>query len=158
MPTALHRLRNTPSRVYELPMPKKVNFRRIKVHRTYTISETSIALKVHKNTVSSWIKNEGLQAIKDQRPWLISGFELRAFGERQSKAKKRKLLPNQLYCFSCHKGHEPDGLIADFVPQTLTSGMLKGICGEHATIMNRTMRMADIEKKAWKLAVEIKAA
>ena len=43
------------------------NHNLIKIHRNYTYEELAEVFNVHKNTVSSWVKN-GLPCLKEKRP------------------------------------------------------------------------------------------
>ena len=51
---------------------KRVNARRVKIHRSYAVDEAARLLGVHKNTVRSWIKR-GLPTVDNRRPILILG-------------------------------------------------------------------------------------
>ena len=46
---------------------KRLNPRRVKVHRNYTVEEAAKLFDVHKNTVRGWLK-DGLARIDGQRP------------------------------------------------------------------------------------------
>jgi excisionase family DNA binding protein len=66
---------------------RKIDARRVKIHRNYTISEAAACLGVHKNTVEKWLR-DGLPHIRTPRPILILGHELKHFlGERRQKAR-----------------------------------------------------------------------
>jgi hypothetical protein len=54
------------------------NVRRIKATWPYTVQEIAELFRIHKNAVLRWLK-DGLQANKDQRPFLIRGEELIRF-------------------------------------------------------------------------------
>src|SRR5262245_20233144 len=54
------------------------NPRLAKIHRSYSVEDTSRLFKIHKNTVRHWLK-QGLEPIDDHRPTLIRGEELRRF-------------------------------------------------------------------------------
>jgi hypothetical protein len=51
---------------------KRLNPRRVKIHRTYTVNEAAMLFRVHKNTVCTWLKS-GLRPIDSRRPILILG-------------------------------------------------------------------------------------
>ena len=55
---------------------RKIDARRVKIHRNYTISEVAQLLGVHKNTVQHWLKS-GLPHIGEPRPILILGQDLK---------------------------------------------------------------------------------
>ena len=82
-------------------MPKRVPYRKIKTHRPYTPFEAATVLGAHRQTVIRWVKEQGLAADTNLKPWLIEGHDLRVFlGERQSR-RKRKLDIHAFYCFGC---------------------------------------------------------
>ena len=82
-------------------MPKRVPYRKIKPHRPYTPFEAATVLGAHRQTVIRWVKEQGLAADTNLKPWLIEGHDLRVFlGERQSR-RKRKLDIHAFYCFGC---------------------------------------------------------
>ena len=57
---------------------KRLNPRRVKLHRNYTVDEAAMLFRVHKNTVRNWLE-AGLQPVDDRRPILILGRELSRF-------------------------------------------------------------------------------
>ena len=59
-------------------MAKRLNGRRVKIHRNYTIAEAAAVLGAHKHTVSRWIA-AGLPTTDDKRPFLIRGLDIRVF-------------------------------------------------------------------------------
>ena len=86
-------------------MAKRVNPRRVKRHRNYTIEEAARALGVAKATVRNWIA-KGLPILKDQRPFLILGGDLIAYLEA-SAPKKQSCQPHQCFCFRCRCPRDP---------------------------------------------------
>lgn len=108
-------------------MAKRVNGRKIKAVRTYTIEEAADALGVSVVTVRSW-QTRGLQVIKDQRPYLIVGSVLKAFLQKQADARKMPLAIDQFYCAPCKRRDRPMGGMADYVAITPTKGCLVGLC------------------------------
>jgi hypothetical protein len=57
---------------------RRLNPRRVKVHRNYTVEEVAKLYGVHKNTVRDWLK-AGLPKIDGRRPILILGRQLAGF-------------------------------------------------------------------------------
>jgi hypothetical protein len=62
------------------------NVRRIKATWPYTVQEIAELFRIHKNAVLHWLK-DGLQANKDQRPFLIRGEELIRFLNARQTAR-----------------------------------------------------------------------
>jgi excisionase family DNA binding protein len=106
---------------------RRINSRRIKVHRTYTVEEIARLLDIHKNTVRNWLK-QGLKAIDEHRPILIHGQHLRAFLDARRERVKQTCGPGQFYCVKCRAPKEPAGQMADYLALTATSGNLRGLC------------------------------
>ncbi len=139
-------------------MPKRPSPSRIKTHRVYTPAEASDALDVHRKTVRRWVNDHDLAADKSQKPWVIRGADLKSFlGERRTK-NKCKLQPHHCYCLRCRGPRAPDGKIADYTHQTLTSGMLTALCPTCCGIMNKVIRRADLDVIRAKIDVTIRQA
>src|SRR5580700_3012894 len=103
-------------------MARRYNTQRIKIHRTYSISEAAKLLDAHKNTVGRWI-GDGLPLVERKRPFLIHGADLRAYlTERQPR--KQPLRPGEMYCLRCRAPKRPAGDMADLVPRSVTTGDL----------------------------------
>jgi hypothetical protein len=50
-------------------MARRFNYRRVKIHRTYTIAELAARIGAHKQTVGRWIA-AGLPTTDSTRPFL----------------------------------------------------------------------------------------
>ncbi len=122
---------------------RKIDARRIKIHRSYTISEAADRLGIHKNTVQQWLKS-GLPHIREPRPVLILGEDLKYFlNERRQKA--RKPCPGgHLLCLKCREPRRPAAQMLDYVPITLTSGNLRGICEVCEAIICRRVALFNV--------------
>lgn len=70
----------------------RLNPRLPKMHYTYTVEEVAALFGVHENTVRPWFR-EGLTAIDDARPTLVSGGELRRFIEGRRAGSKKPCSP-----------------------------------------------------------------
>jgi hypothetical protein len=79
---------------------KRLNPRRVKVHRSYTVEEVAGLFRVHKNSVRNWL-TEGLQKIDDRRPILILGRELAGFLHARRERRRQRCRAGELYCFRC---------------------------------------------------------
>ena len=112
---------------------------KIKQHRSYTVDETSRALRIAKGTVRRWLKGGELPYLDDQKPVLILGSSLKSFGQSRAKSKI-KCEPQEFYCFGCHAPRMAAGSMADFVQRSPKSGNLKAIC-DCGTIMNKSVSM-----------------
>jgi excisionase family DNA binding protein len=129
------------------PRFRKPDWRRIKIHRSYTVDEAARTLGVAKGTVRRWIKNE-LPALKEQKPILILGTDLIEFG-RARKADKQRCKPHECYCVKCREPRVPHERKAEYGPLTATNGNLRGLCPICGTLMHKRIsvhRIAEIGK------------
>ena len=118
-------------------MAKRLNWRKVKKHRSYTVSEVSRLLGVHKGTVARWTKS-GLQVLDDQRPKLVIGSDLIAFLQAQAPTKQ-KCAPHECYCLKCRKPRAPAFAEAEFAPDKTHSGQLRALCENCTTVMHKRL-------------------
>jgi hypothetical protein len=112
------------------------NPRLVKLHRSYTVEEVATRLGVHKNTVRHWLR-QGLSAIDGNRPIVILGQSLAAFLQTRRQANKQKCAPAEIFCVRCRIPVIPAGGMVDYLPITVTSGNLRGICPRCETLIHR---------------------
>lgn len=119
------------------------NYRRVKIHRNYSVEEIAELFDFHKNTVRRWVK-EGLPVIDSKRPMLILGKDLEVFLKNRRKAGKRPCRVGQLYCVRCRLPKYPAGGIAEYQSITESIGNLVAICPDCEAIMNRRIAVTKI--------------
>jgi hypothetical protein len=136
-------------------MSRYPNYRRVKIHRNYTVEEISGVLKVHKNTVRGWIKL-GLPTIDRQRPTLILGSALSRFLQDRRRRGHQRCAPGEIYCVKCRTPVRPAGGMADYIPTTLISGSLTGICPTCETLIYRRVSQATLDESRGNLEVKIR--
>jgi excisionase family DNA binding protein len=137
-------------------MARRFNYRRAKIHRSYTIAETADVVGVHRLTVRRWIAG-GLQAINDRRPVLIHGADLREFLYAR-KPKKQPCGPGEIYCVGCRAPKRPAGDMADYVPRTAARGSLRGFCPTCDRMIHRVINRASIEQLSGGLDIAFPSA
>lgn len=120
------------------------NPRRIKIHRSYTVDEIARALGVHKGTVRNWRK-QGLDAIDQRKPVLILGRTLCQFLEARRLKAKQTCPPGYLYCVRCRVPKRPALQMADYIPFTVVTGNLRGICPDCERLIHRRVALAKID-------------
>ena len=122
----------------------RINPRLVKIHLSYTVDEAARRLRTHKNTIRNWIKL-GLPVIDGRRPALVHGRDLAAFIDKRRQSRKQPCPPGHLYCVKCRTPRSPAGQMADYVPMSENSGMLKGLCPECFTLMHRRIAQANLD-------------
>ncbi len=132
-------------------MARRHNGRRVKIHRSYTITEVAAVLGVHKHTVRRWIA-AGLRTTDDTRPYLIHGQDVRVFLETR-EPNKQTCRPGEFYCLRCRAPRRPAGDMADYIETTSSRGLLRGICPTCDTLIHRTATVATIAQKGGGLDV-----
>jgi helix-turn-helix protein len=106
---------------------RRIDPRRAKVHRTYSVEEAARLFGTHRNTVRAWLR-AGLKTNDGIRPTLILGSELRRFLNERRSRSKRPTPPGMIYCLRCREPRRPAGDMVDYLPHTATYGNLEGIC------------------------------
>jgi hypothetical protein len=119
------------------------NYRRVKIHRNYTVEEVAHLFGAHKNTVRAWIK-AGLPTSDTRRPTLILGRDLFAFLQARRAKNKRPCQPGEMYCLRCRAPKVPVGNMAEYDPITDNVGNLVAICPDCNSIMNRGISLAKL--------------
>ena len=123
-------------------MAKRLNWRKVKKHRSYTVDEVARLLSVHKGTVRRWTKN-GLKVLDDQRPLLILGPDLISF-LLDKAPKKQTCKLDECYCLKCRKPRRPAYNEAEFMPDKAHSGRLRALCEECTTVMHKQVSLKHI--------------
>jgi len=122
----------------------KIDARRVRIHRNYTVTEAARRIGVHKNTVKHWITKGGLAALTDRRPHLILGPELKRFLEAKRQAARKPCAAGELFCMKCRTPRRAAGDLLDYEPKTANTGNLKGICSVCDTFIFRRIARAKI--------------
>lgn len=138
-------------------MTRKPDWRRIKRHRAYTVNETALATKSHRNTVRSWIR-AGLAVVGGGRPTLLLGGDIVAFLKDRSDRRRRKCGPGEMYCLKCRDAVVPDGGIADLERRTEKVGRLVGLCPRCGRLIFRLVSLGRLSAAVGGLNVQVQAA
>jgi len=116
---------------------RRPNWRRVKSKTSYTFDEVARMLGVHRNTVRHWVKDGGLHALTETRPFLILGAELVAFLRQRWQSRKRKCGAGELYCLKCRAPRKPVPDLIEFRRMSETRAAIVGICSACETLMHR---------------------
>ena len=136
---------------------KRLNPRRVKVHRSYTVEEVARLYKVHKNTVRAWLKS-GLEPIDDRRPILILGRQLASFLHLRRECRRRRCRAGEFYCFRCRTPKGAAARAAEYLPLTASSGNLRARCADCGTRMYRRVSFHKLAVVAGDLQVMLPEA
>jgi hypothetical protein len=136
---------------------RRIDPRRAKLHRSYTVEETARLFGVHRNTVRSWLK-DGLRPTDGDRPVLILGSELRRFLIARRADRKSPTPPGMIYCLRCREARRPAGEVVEFLPRTPSTGDLQGICPTCDAMLYRRVSVAALESVRAGLDVMIRDA
>lgn len=124
---------------------RRINACRIKIHRSYSVSDLVTCLKVHKNTVRNW-QRDGLDAVDAGRPILFQGATVREFLLARMSARKRPCPPGTLYCLPCRRPRHPANRTVEYLAMTPTGGNLRATCNQCGRLMYRRAALADLGK------------
>jgi len=136
---------------------KRLNPRRVKIHRSYTVGEVARMLEAHKNTVRAWLR-DGLTPIDQRRPVLIQGGQLASYIDARRKRRRQPCRPGELYCFRCRMPKAAAAGAADYLPVTPSSGNLMARCSDCGTRMYRRVALRKLEAVAGDLQVKLPQA
>jgi Helix-turn-helix domain len=131
----------------------RLDRRRVKIHRCYTVEEIARLLGTCRATVRRWLKS-GLKSIDKHRPTMVRGADLLEYLTARTKPKVQ-CPPGHCYCVKCRAVRLPDGAMAELNVLTETTGNLRGLCPDCGTMMYRRMALAQLERVRENLDVTI---
>ncbi len=119
----------------------RLNPRRAKTHRSYTIAEAAQLFEVHRNTVRNWTR-AGLETVKTRGGVLILGDELRRFLISQSAKRRMICPPGSMLCLKCREPRRPPPELVEVLHRAPGNVNLRGICPDCGTLMHRRASLA----------------
>jgi hypothetical protein len=131
---------------------KRIDLRRVKIHRNYAVDEAARVLGCHKNTIRNWLAS-GLEPVDDRRPLLIQGTKLREFLRLRRGRTRCHCAPGQFYCLRCRAPKHPARRSALYVPITSVSGNLKGECPDCGSGIYRRASLRSVKSMTGVLRV-----
>jgi hypothetical protein len=136
---------------------KRLNPRRVKIHRCYTVEEVAKLFGVHKNTVRDWLK-VGLPRIDGRRPILILGRQLAGFLHTRRQRRRQRCRAFEFYCFRCRAPKRAATRTAEYLSVTARSGNLRATCVDCGTRMFRRVSLHKLAVVASDLQVALPQA
>lgn len=137
-------------------MARRYNTALIKGDRTYTIEELAETLGVCIGTVRSWLK-DGLTQMDHKKPFLVLGHQAKHYLKKRVEKSSVTLAADEFYCFKCRASRKPAGSMADYLPQTNSSGRLSALCEECRTLCNKSIRFVKLADLGQILDIVIEA-
>lgn len=131
---------------------KRLNPQLAKIHRSYTTDEVARLYDLHLRTVRNWF-GEGLPVLKDRKPHLILGKDLREFLTTRRQKMRQPCGSGKLYCLRCREPKWPAGDMLDYLPINRVSGNLQGICPSCDALMHRRVSQSKIDEVKGRCAV-----
>ena len=113
---------------------RRVNYRLIKIRRSYTVEQLAHLLGCHKNSVRLWLR-QGLETLDGKRPLLIQGSDARRFLEAKKRSRKQRCKPDELYCLKCHAARAPADRRAIYSARARQAALLTAHCRDCGTRM-----------------------
>jgi len=136
---------------------RRLNPRRVKVHRSYTVEEVAKLFGVHENAVRNWLKS-GLPKVDERRPILILGRQLASFLHVRRELNRQRCRAGEFYCFHCRAPRRPVERAAEYLPLTAQSGNLKATCTNCGTRMYRRVSLSKLAAIAGDLQIQMPLA
>jgi len=107
---------------------RRINTRRIKAKYSYSLQELANVINCHPNTISGWIKNEGLRRIDGIYPYMIYGQVVIEFLKMRQLKNKTKLLLTEFRCCTCQATSTAWEGIATIATINSKIAMLQAVC------------------------------
>jgi hypothetical protein len=132
-------------------MARRYDTRRVKIHRSYEVSEVAKLLDVTKRSIRRWI-DAGLPLVARKRPFLILGKDLREFLQAR-QPKKQPCPAGEIFCVGCQTPQRPAFDEVEYIPKTATTGLLAGLCPVCASMIYRFTTTATLAAASGDLKV-----
>ena len=115
---------------------RRLDPRRAKIHRSYTIAEAASLFGVHRNTVRHWTRR-GLETVNAGGIALILGEELRRYLTGRKSERRAKCPPGAMYCLRCRAPRTPPKGLVEAISTGSTTINLRGLCPDCGALMHR---------------------
>ena len=100
---------------------------RVKSHHNYEIWEAAEILGVTPQTIRQWIR-DGLPALTERRPYLILGWQLKAYMKERQASRRAPGGEGEFYCTSCKARRSPALGMTERIVMSNGRPALTGLC------------------------------
>jgi hypothetical protein len=123
----------------------RVQVRRVKVRRSYTVQQLADLLGVTVGTIRRWCKL-GLPCLTDARPFLIDGQDFHEFYAERLVRRRTRLKPFEVYCLTCKAARTPQPGLVDAEPMDAKRDRIMAICPTCTGLARRIISRSDLRK------------
>lgn len=120
----------------------RVQARRVKKHRIYTVQQLADLMEVTPGTVRRWCKL-GLPCHTDTRPFLIEGRDFLEFHAEKLSGKKVQLERFKVFCLCCKAAKTPNAGLVEAEPMDASRDLIMAICPTCSTLTRRIIKRSD---------------
>jgi hypothetical protein len=131
--------------------------RLVKRLRTYNVREAAKVTGATPGTVRHWHRS-GLEGVIGVYPLIFRGVDIVAFLKHREEKRKQPCGPGRMFCLRCKAPKTPAFGEAEFWPDGIKLGTLRGLCPDCAAMMNRRVSLAKLQAAEGDLAVSIRHA
>lgn len=127
----------------------KLNLQRIRPTKIYSLQEIAETLDRKIGTVRYWVYL-GMPVTVQQRPKLVLGADIKKWHQDRQKAKKRRCLPNEMFCFRCRAPRKPmpeSTRIVEKNEKTVSITSICDCCGQHMCRIGSASRILEIRNE-----------
>ncbi len=124
---------------------RKIDLRKIRPTKTYTLQELATDTAKTINTVWRW-RREGMPTIPDSNGQLVDGAEFVAWEKKRRAARKRPCKLDQFYCFGsgcCIQRHPAMGSVL-IRKSNQKLGSIEALCAVCSAKVKKGFSMADL--------------
>ena len=135
--------RKCPSSAAKRQRKQRLDIRKIRLSKCYSVQEAAMLLGVTPGTVRACIRR-GLPVLEKCNPPLIPGDGMKAWLKARAKARKHHCQPDELYCCRCRSPQKAKPGSVEITPRNKKTVSIRALCDSCGTKMNRAGSLAGI--------------
>ena len=120
---------------------RRLDLRKIRPSRCYTVHEIAILLSVSPGTVRAWIRR-GLPILGDCKPFLVPGDGLKLWLKIRRASRKRICQPDEFYCCRCRCPRKAKSESVTIVRRNAKTIAIRALCNACGAKMNKAGSLA----------------